>query len=140
MKIKTEVPMDDLVVPKIIETAFKKFKKEFWDKSLNEEENFRLNFWFDWLEESGLFKSEKDKLINKEIADFVIGMGTGFCPFDGKGYPILNEFCFEDSGYKYSICTFGWQVMEGEPHLQTVGYKERIIKKGEKKWIIKKKK
>lgn len=130
MKIKTEVPMDDLIVPKVVENALREFYTD-GDTIKDSDKDFEFiftEFWNWYLED--ILGTEKDRLLSKDIADFVVSMGTGFCPPDGKGYPILNEFCFEDNGYKYNICTFGWQVMEGEPHLQTVGYKEKIIKKG----------
>jgi len=115
MKIKIETCVGELVVPKIIADAYE--KEEWKDKTLNEDENFHS--W--WLEtELEFFRPEEGKLVDKEIAEFIVSMEIGFEPSEG-GSPIEVWFEFEDRDYKYSICTYGWE----EGLLRTVGYKEK---------------
>lgn len=125
MKIKTNEECE-LVVPKIIEDAWKVDTKKYpegW-------EDF-YDWWLDRSEE--LFEPKnKNIFINKEIAIFIIDMlncwsmnyaDTG----DDKEYESnTSEWLkFEDNGYRYSICAYGTTYNLD----QFIGYKEKIIKK-----------
>ena len=138
MKIK--LTADDVVVPLVIEEAFRKEKeeglkgkgeieKEWWeefdDSSSGDEECFK-----DWWLEGGWEKfqpPEEGLMDNKEVAQFLIDWELGNVAFGG-GYPKESCLVFEDNGYRYTICAYGWSSDLEEKHknILMVGYKEKI--------------
>jgi len=114
MEVKTG--LEGLTVPKTIEDTYKADLEALGYEDFN-----------DWWFGKGL-KLFKEKIVSKEIAEFIIGMEINFIPHEG-GWPIASCFEFEDNGYEYSIYAYGWANIDG-PKISMVGYKE---KKKEKK-------
>lgn len=136
MKIKRRGPTGDLIIPKVIEDAFREFcgGSFFYTngepiKDSDKDFEYLFNdFWYGWYSEH--IVNTKDKLIDREAAEFFVCMITSSLPAEG-GYPVDTEFTFKDNGYEYHICTCGWTNENSQ--FYTVGYKEKIVNKGSDK-------
>ncbi len=146
MKIDLDA-VGEVVVPSVIEKVFRKAKeeglrnkdkqeREWWEQFDNspagDEKCFR-----DWWEEGALesFQPPDEGLMdNKEVAQFLIAWELGNVAIGG-GYPKESCLMFEDNGYRYTICAYGWSSDLEEKHhgISMIGYKEKLSTKGGKK-------
>jgi len=125
MKIKLD--LDEIEVPKEIELAFKEAKEKRknssgWNGPLEDDD------FYDWVGEYVYDLEYDGKIVDKELAIFIVNMVTKDIPFEG-GYPIENWMDFEaGDGYYYYVCAFDWTISceDGKGRLQMIGYKEKI--------------
>ena len=119
MKIKLDYDYET-EIPKVIE---KEYKKSSSDCEFKE--------WFDdeWYK---LISEYSNKLCDKELARFLIDWHTEQASFYG-GYPKEWENTFEDKGFKYTSCCFGWTGdLEADcknNNFHILSYKEKKKKK-----------
>jgi hypothetical protein len=64
------------------------------------------------------------RIVPEEVAKFLIDETVLRVPAEG-GYPVEKWFVFEDNGYRYSICYFGWPGEEYDRG-EYIGYKDKI--------------
>jgi len=132
--VKLKSDLGEITIPLAIEEVYKIAKKEGLkgeDKEYWEQESFETCF-NDWWTEEGCEKFPSEGFMEEEMAVFLFQYDMGTVAFGG-GYPKEGWMFFEDNGYRYSICAYGWSsdLEDKNIDINLVGYKEKI-KKGEK--------
>lgn len=125
-----KMDLEEITIPLAIEKAFRKAKeeglkgeeREWWEQS----DGDCLKEW--WMDEGcELFEPPEIGLIDKEIAEFLIEYKMENIAFGG-GYQKESELIFEDNGYRYTICAYGWSsdLEDKNIDISMIGYKEKI--------------
>ena len=129
MKIKFDYA--EAKVPKEFIKIFEEAKKEALRKGDD------INFWKDatfedWIADDfgDLFLDYHGKIVDKEIARFIIARDTG-TDWGVGGYPRDEYMEFTDNGFKFTICCFGWANDENMKSggYDFIGWKEKIRKR-----------
>jgi len=141
MKIKLK--LGEITVPLVIEEAFRKAKeeglknkdkqkREWWEQFDDDAECFCGGWGGWWGEQDGreMFEPSEVRLVDKEIAEFLIAMTVNEVP-SGGGYPKEEWMTFEDNGFRYTVCAYGWsgnsEAMDrGGCDISLIAYKEKI--------------
>jgi len=118
MKIKFEYGDEEVEIPKVFLDGFKQAKKEEKDLTIEE--------YFDELDYDN-YSEYYGKIVDKEMALFLIAKELG-TDYGFGGYPREEYMNFEDNGFKYTICCFGWANDENlkSGGYNFIGYKEKI--------------
>lgn len=123
-------------VPKFLEEQWRKEKEEalkneddakFW----SQDDNTTFCNWFDdWIVDNR--EEYEGTFCDKVLAEILVAhrVRNGLYAW---GYPIENWMEFEDNGFEYFICAYGWTAAceDSKGYLEMIGYKEKITSKEE---------
>ncbi len=130
MEIEFDYGYEATEVPKIFEEAFLKDKEEALKKGEDKEhweqdDNVIFDEWFG----ENYLGDYHGEIVDKEIAKFLIAKECQSDYFDG-GYPREEYMIFEDNGFEYTICCFGWANEDNMKHggYNFIGWKEKLNK------------